>query len=304
MDRLRGVLVAVDFSPCSLDALRQALRVASWTGASLRAVHVVEPIWYGAELAALVPSPQALAARAQERWRALAGVVPGVERVSLTVVSGHACASILAQVAAQPSEPIDLLVLGEHSVLDKHRTLGHIAAGCAQRAGCKVLLVREGQGGAFRSVIACVDFSPTSLDAVEQGVRVAMQDGASLRLLHVAPHPFGGGPAPAEVVRTMPEWDVHYRAALHARVIEFLKPLEHDVRAARGEVDIVIGSHHGAAIIDRAQATGADLIVLGTRGSWNIRDVFMGSTAERIVRAAPCSVLAIKPRGFVQQAVS
>ncbi|MBM4361664.1 MAG: universal stress protein, partial [Deltaproteobacteria bacterium] len=41
--------------------------------------------------------------------------------------------------------------------------------------------------------------------------------------------------------------------------------------------------------------SAADLVVLGTRGRTNLRDLFLGSTAERVVRECPCSVLAVPP---------
>jgi nucleotide-binding universal stress UspA family protein len=40
---------------------------------------------------------------------------------------------------------------------------------------------------------------------------------------------------------------------------------------------------------------GADLIVLGTRGHTNLRDVLLGSTAERALSESTCSILAVKP---------
>jgi nucleotide-binding universal stress UspA family protein len=39
----------------------------------------------------------------------------------------------------------------------------------------------------------------------------------------------------------------------------------------------------------------ADLIALGTRGRTNLRDVLLGSTAERVIRSAGRSVLAVRP---------
>jgi nucleotide-binding universal stress UspA family protein len=39
----------------------------------------------------------------------------------------------------------------------------------------------------------------------------------------------------------------------------------------------------------------ADLVVLGTRGEHSLRDLLLGSTAEKALAAAGCSVLAVKP---------
>ena len=41
MDRLKTILTAIDFSPCSSDAFRQAARIAAWQGAELLRVHDV-----------------------------------------------------------------------------------------------------------------------------------------------------------------------------------------------------------------------------------------------------------------------
>jgi nucleotide-binding universal stress UspA family protein len=51
-------------------------------------------------------------------------------------------------------------------------------------------------------------------------------------------------------------------------------------------------------IADYAARVGADLTVLGTRGKTNLRDILLGSTAERVLAESRCSVLAVKPAGF------
>jgi nucleotide-binding universal stress UspA family protein len=40
---------------------------------------------------------------------------------------------------------------------------------------------------------------------------------------------------------------------------------------------------------------GAELVVMGTRGRTNLRDMLLGSTAERTIAEARCSVLAVRP---------
>jgi hypothetical protein len=50
--------------------------------------------------------------------------------------------------------------------------------------------------------------------------------------------------------------------------------------------------------VQYAQGVGADLIVLGTRGRTNLRDLLLGSTAEKVLRDSVCSVLAVHPEGF------
>jgi universal stress protein A len=40
--------------------------------------------------------------------------------------------------------------------------------------------------------------------------------------------------------------------------------------------------------------TNADLIVMGTHGYTGVKHAMLGSVAERVVRHAPCSVLAVR----------
>jgi len=54
-------------------------------------------------------------------------------------------------------------------------------------------------------------------------------------------------------------------------------------------------------IVRYAKANDVDLIVIGTHGRSGLEHVIFGSTAERVVRKAPCPVLSVQPsqRKFV-----
>ena len=56
------------------------------------------------------------------------------------------------------------------------------------------------------------------------------------------------------------------------------------------------------AIVNRAAAIGADLIVVGTHGRQGVARIFLGSVAERVIRAAKCPVLAVPPVGEIRLA--
>ena len=59
----------------------------------------------------------------------------------------------------------------------------------------------------------------------------------------------------------------------------------------RGEPEAVIPQF----VVDH----GVDLVVMGTVARRGIPGLLIGNTAERILRKLPCSVLAVKPDGFV-----
>jgi nucleotide-binding universal stress UspA family protein len=54
-------------------------------------------------------------------------------------------------------------------------------------------------------------------------------------------------------------------------------------------------------LVRAAKDEAADLIVMSTHGRTGIQHLLIGSTAERIVRKAPCPVLTVHPgeRAFV-----
>jgi nucleotide-binding universal stress UspA family protein len=47
-------------------------------------------------------------------------------------------------------------------------------------------------------------------------------------------------------------------------------------------------------IIQFAEESGADLIVMATHGRGGLSHILMGSTAEQVIRKAPCPVLTLK----------
>lgn len=74
--------------------------------------------------------------------------------------------------------------------------------------------------------------------------------------------------------------------------------------AIRTEHVVLDDQGHRSGIVDHAQEVRADLIVLGTRGRTNLRDVVQGTTAEKVLRESSCWVLAVKPTGFTHPLAS
>ncbi|MBL8991453.1 MAG: universal stress protein [Phycisphaerae bacterium] len=294
MDAIKTILVAVDFSPCSLDAARAALRIAAWNRAAVIALHVVEPFVYSPELLPLVPTPAERGRDAERQWRDFAASEPAAAAQFRAVV-GHPVAAILAE-ARQCNA--DLLVLGEHSVIDAHRGIGHVASGCVQKAPCKVLLVKQGQRGPFRRITVAVAGTPTCSAAIEAAVRIGAQDHAAVELFHAYEDPWRSGQVPRSVLDAAPDIRQRIQEGQAERLRAFAKPFEHELNSLKASVAVAPDRSHAAAIIARVRETASDLLIIGTRARWNLRDAFLGSTAARVVRAAPCSVLAIKPAGF------
>lgn len=300
MDRLKTILAAVDFSMCSSDAFRQAARIAAWQGAALHALHVVNVPAYRPVPHPFIPfdlpTQDQLVHDAYRRWEDFAPACESKSKAQFTVAIGSPRGEILQAVEA--TKP-DLLVMGTTSVLDRKRGIGTIAAACVRRAETKVLLVREEQSGPFKDVAAFVDFSETSRDALAQAVRVAAQDGAALHVVHIYDNPWHGVPRTGVITANMPDFDAKLRQAVEQRLQEFCEPLAHEMNALKARYHgFEHGEHwegYGSGITGFIAHHGIDLAVLGVRSTWNARDFFMGSTAERVCRDAECSILTVRP---------
>jgi len=316
MDRLKTVLVAVDFSPCSADAFRQAARVAAWTGdgrASLAAMHVVAMPSYMPTPHALLPFDLPMQAdfvtEARRQWEQFAPECAAKPAAAFDIEIGSPRERILERV--RRDKP-DLLVMGSHSSLDAAKNIGATAAACVQGAESKVLLVRKGHAGPFKTVVACIDFTDTSRRALEQAIRVAARDDAALHILHAFDDPWFGEDLPARIGDNMPDFRPQYKRAVEDRLRSFCEPHAHEISALKAvfhciESEWRVGGY-GHSIVallkrvggnvpagDAGDVDRGNLAVLGTRAKWNLRDFFWGTTAEHVIRSAPCSILAIKP---------
>lgn len=145
---------------------------------------------------------------------------------------------------------------------------------------------------AIKKILVATDFSPASETALNYGRALAMQFNASLHVLHVmhsvaiaAANEYGFAGLPAE-------YDAEMEQAAVKRTRELLTDEDRQLLSATATV--VRHSTPAAAIIQSATANDIDLIVVGTHGRGALGHLFMGVVAERVVRAAPCPVLAVR----------
>lgn len=132
------------------------------------------------------------------------------------------------------------------------------------------------------------DFSPLSKKALHYAVKFAQQFGAELTLLHVLEPP-PGVLIPKETA--FPEeklllTEKNLRALIAG-------PRIHDVPDAGFTVRVGLASHE---IVEAAKELDADLVVIATHGYTGLKHFCLGSTAERVVRAAPCPVFVVREK--------
>jgi nucleotide-binding universal stress UspA family protein len=139
----------------------------------------------------------------------------------------------------------------------------------------------------FQRILVAVDFSEESRSALVCAAEMAAKFGASLTLVHVVEPHFGppDGDVPALTNENTDAEDfAEAKLELSALGEQMLGPcrvVETVVRAGLAFFEIT----------EAAKALGADLIVVGTHGYTGLKRALLGSTAEKVVRHAPCPVL-------------
>lgn len=290
MNQLKNILVAVDFSDCSKAALAQAVRIAGWNGARLHAVHVIEPLVVAGVASAIQANPtdanELLQGQAHARLTGWLQETGGQAAVS--VVIGTPLHEVLVQARHVAAE---LLVAGARGASAPYQGAGTLAVKLARKAPTMVLLVSEGGTVPFGTIVVGVDFSPASGLVVEQASRAAGQENGDLRYLHVFNPPWRRLHYLAPTPEASPDFERQYTDALQGRLEAFVE--QH--HGPPGRCVLFPYSSAGHGLVQYAQEVKADLVVLGRRGHSTLRYLVMGSTAERLLRELPCSVLTVLP---------
>jgi universal stress protein E len=295
MKNYRHILVGIDFSPASLAAVKCAIRMAAFHGTPVTAVHVIDPKLAGAMKEAHHTTDQDVFKHVSATVHAFLAKA-GAEAAKVEMHVGHPFVELLD---ACHRHQADLLVLGTRGTEHGPNQIGAVAAKCVRKAPADVLLVRESQKGVFKHLTACVDLSETSAKAVRASRAIAEDDKASLDCLFVYQSAiamsldYGGfvPPLPIDSGETAEAW--------RRDLAQFVEPLLRTTEGLKWQSVLVERLNIREAILQHVSQSKTDLVVLGTRGKTDLRTLLMGTTAEKIVTHAPCSILAVKPDGFV-----
>jgi universal stress protein A len=146
MAKLKRILVGVDFSALSVEALDYAIELAQSTGARLAVLYVVEPIDYagvdflgGAPIATQSIVDEHLARARAEMERLRKRRLAKVAGATATVSVGRPADEIIAQGGKGRA---NLIVVGTHGRSGLlHLVMGSVAERIVRHAGCPVLVV-------------------------------------------------------------------------------------------------------------------------------------------------------------------
>lgn len=308
---LSRILVPLDGSPLAEAILPQVIELATLRKSEIVLLRVA------LAHATLAADPVKAQVRAVEEAQAyLAGVEAPLVAQGLAVKSvvryGHAADEILDHARTERVAMIAMSTHGRGGV--RRWVLGSVAETVVRHASVPVLLVRAAAPFAsslaapksseatrtptadasapvlIRHILCPVDLTSACRGLMATADAMASRFGAQLTILHVVHDPLNvASPhvplAPLEQLR---------EETIRAAEATLRSEMEHALGPTpRASLDVVAGVPF-QQIIRHAARHHADLIVMGTEGKTGLSHAIMGSTAEQVVRRAPCPVLTLR----------
>jgi universal stress protein E len=284
---MERILVASDLSERSRRALRRALSLAKQFGTKLDILYVADD-----------DKPAGFVE--EERLRAVAGIRDMLDMLGREGLSSSP--SIISK-AGDPFRVIvdeanrseaDLVVMGAH----RKRLLGDIFTGTTiervmRMGGRPVLMVNRDSATSYGNVLAAVDLSDASANAIRMALKLGLMNPASSAAVH--------GFLPVG------EAMLYYVGVERERVEEHVAVSASEARAALRQFlnDNGFGKMANILLVEKASPFEAienavnkmqpDLLVIGTRGHSGLKRVLLGSVADQVLRQIECDILAVPP---------
>ena len=307
---MRRILVPIDFSPESLKTLRYAKRLGERFKAKLHLVHVVTPPL------ALFPQPrealpsnftQEMAANAVKRLQKIAAEFSLTSPPKRYTVRIGAPVSEINEVARITRAELIAIATRGYTGL-KRAFLGSTTDSVVRNAPCPVLVVRDKNDSTsrrarrvplqFRKILVPLDFSDASRLGLEYALGFAQEFRATVILFHsifVSAYLMGNRHTAHQVPTLIANQQEYARAEM--------EKLRETISRKGGAVETSIAVGSPVEQIGKyVRKASVDLIITSTHGRSGWRRVFIGSTAERIVRYATCPVLVVPNRAAGKKA--
>ncbi len=289
------ILLAHDGSDGAETALRLVASLPRPTPSTVHAVRVIEPLYD------LFGMPTVDVGRADTTFGAGETALANLEAqlgdlaaddltVESNVVIGRP-ASVIVKVAA--STGADVIAMGSRgrgpmaSML-----LGSVSAEVVEHAPCPVIVARR---ATMDHVIVAVDGSEMTDLVVDAVIRLGCFTGRRLEVVAVAPSPV---PGPAVMLAggygmSMTWFEDGMRAAREALTTAATGAAARFTDAGLDASWCVPEGDVSATLVDHVRTSGADAIVLGTRGRTGLDRLLLGSVARNVLHHADATVVVV-----------
>jgi len=275
------ILHATDFSTSAKMAIPTLTALNQATPVDLHLVHVVTAFWKDWLTSGLYEK------EGMQRLQAWESEIinEGYRDATLHIKKGNASDEVI--VLAKEIHA-DMIVIGADRPKGRKNfsMTGSTAAAIVRHARQSVWLCKSEE---TKRILCAVDGSDASRVALNKAIELTQHLNASLCVMSVLPKA-NFNPLGMDKMELVQE-EEKFKEAKMGEIDEFLKKF--DFKNLKPEHMYPWGVP-SRTIMDIAEDFNYDLIVVGSKGHTRLEEVTMGSTAERILRAAPCSLLVVR----------
>lgn len=299
------ILVAIDFSPHSEAALRQAVWLARKVGARITLAHTlpdlrraVHSVSHQAKVDLLYGEGSVFQREVrQDSDSKMQRIIVDLHAADLDVKAETLLGAPYAEIThAVQQEGYDLVLAGTRGLAAWEQFfVGSTAKRLIRKCPSSVWIVKAEHVGPPKAVLAATDFSEVSRRAVLEGLWVAQQASAEFHLLHVV----DSMDVPEDIISRIPEGSSlrhEINEEAKHRFDGFVESLNTDSETIQRHLSFGAPWQEVGRL---SKHLNIDLIALGTVGRSGIKGVFLGNTAEKVLATCDCSILTVKPADFV-----
>jgi len=310
MKRFKNILLVAAGEGWQDTALQRAVTLAEHNQAELTLIH----------------APTLLSKSAYDRlknatgddWqdqleRIVAGAPAGVN-IRGKVINGAIFPEIIQEVLRNGYDLVMKCVDETHSLKD--RIFGSADMHLLRKCPCPVWIMKSNEKSKYQRVIVAVDVEQANSDKklsslnrqlLEMASSLALSEFSEFHIVHawtakgesVLSTPRFSNADDGEVADWVELERVKHETQINDLMNIFTEMISQDtMEYLKPKIHIVKGEAH-KVIPNLAREKNADLVVMGTVARTGIPGLIMGNTAESILNNIGCSVLAVKPPGFV-----
>lgn len=276
---MRRILVAIDFSGDSFNALEHGILLANGLGTHLRLVHIkkdddfVVPYDPGSNESKRPRTQEEYLEILLEKYKPLYKVDDGI--FDYKIRKGKVYVEVSNQARYDDSF---LIICGTHGVSGfEEYLLGSNAFRIVSKAGCPVLTVRHGfMPEPMRKIVVPLDVTGQTRQKVPWAIDLAMAYEAEIHVLGVREM------STKEVVERITKYVDQVADHITSKGVNVVK-------------EIMTGSNITDITIDYAKQVSADLIIIMTEQTESPENIWLGPYARQMVHHSPIPVLSIHP---------
>jgi nucleotide-binding universal stress UspA family protein len=307
MKRFKNILVIGSHTEATKSILQRALILAEENGANLSVMEVVAGLPSGLHVQTLHVSAFELNAnfvreREEQLRHEVSMIVDGRLETKVTVSIGTPFIEIIRAVL---HDGYDLVMMSAEGLEGlKGRLFSSTALHLMRKCPCPVWAMKPTQTQSFNGIVAAVDPDPSddpkqalNINIMDLATSLAQREQSKLHVVHVWSHVrenLFGYSGLSEKQRKQLTYELQMQR--RSQLIDLIS------RYAHMNLDCQVHfleDEPGLAIPKLADSLNIELIVMGTVCRTGLPGFIIGNTAEDVLRRVNCSVLTVKPQGFV-----